>query len=626
MFQIHSEYFTQDDSGQITEPDWEFMFFNFLTVELKNKLFKHIGEMTWNQKYFYLGLQYEFGIDVEKNFKKALKYYFKGFYQRNSYCCYKLYFIYRSENINFKTKKNKDLAILFLLISAAYYEFNPINHKMEPKLYFAINLDLEDFDKEKIFAILNTLKYSPLTESEILFLRSWINICFNKNFEELKNTLELLSNSIETVPFEHSIFLLANFFNDPFENIIERNLEKASFYFKKLENSSDPVILYGLGKFYSNINQYEKALNFMRKSFITGFNAFNGFVNVNLCYLSNIRSEEYQFVLKSLINNLILGDCNVLADLIAFLKYIKIVFKQKEKLLETEIKENSSLINNSDILNKTEHQKHFINLENPNKSNHLIEEITLMKKLYKKYSFYFFSFIHFNEDFLKLNKFHSLNYLINIPYFLMNSFTKGSFNGIIDLDKVNSIANNVELQAKVNERHRNYLLMLAAKNTNKKKDVIKYFLKYKEFTKDTFMNNYLQCYTLFEFDFYLKNIKNAYDYLAVINSKNSLNSELNYSNMETFFIQEKVKLLLNDKNYSVNLESHLEIPNKGVNNSISEMKNLCIICMDNQKVTIFVPCGHKCCCEKCAEIIYSQKKQCPICTMIIEHMISKIYD
>lgn len=611
MFTIYSEYFTKDDSNLIVEPDWKYSFFDFLTVELQEKLFKKISEMTWSQKNFYLGLQYEFGIRVEKNYVKALKFYIKGFYQRNSYSCYRLYFLYRKDNSEFNIKKNRDLAILYLLISAAYYEFMPINHKFDPKLYFATNLDLEDYDKQKTLAILDSLKYSPITESEVIFLRCWLNIYFNKNLDELLDHIAILESSIQNFPYDHSLLLLANLYFDPIENSISKNIEKADFHFSKLENSNDPVVLICLGKYYSTNNQYQKALNFFYKALVMGFCSYNAYINCLLCYKSSINYENFDLYLKFFVNNLILGDCNILADLIAFLKYLKMIKKHKEKILE---------------LNDLEkYYEGIINIKSSWKEN-LNKEIKVLENLYNKYSKYFFSFIHLNEDVIKLNNCLSINYLINIPFFLMNSYTKGS-NGSVDLNKVSSIANNTELTSKLNERHKNYLLMLEAKNLNRKKDVVKFYEKYKELTKSTYQSNYLQCYTLFKFEYFLKNVKNANHYLEIINSKNCLNSEYMYSNIETFYIQEKGKILTADKISENSKISENKNENK-INNdhTHNEMKNLCVICMENEKVVIFIPCGHRCTCESCGDKIFSFKKVCPICKLKIEFKISKVYD
>jgi len=602
--EIYSDYYTMDDTDQIPEPEWDFTFFHFLNDEFKPKLFKSINEMTWNQKLFYLALQYEYGINVQQNFEKALKLYIKGFHLRNSYCCYRLYFIYRKDDIKFKTRKNRDLAIMYLLISAAYFEFMPANHKIDPKLYFAMNLDLEDYEKTKISSILESLKYSPVTESEVIFLQSWMNIYFNKNLEELMESIQILSDSVKEYPFEHSILLLANFYSDPLEKTIEVDNEKAIFFFRKLENTNDPVVLYSLGKFYSSRDQFPKALNFLWKSCVMGFNSYNAFINIKLCYRNFIQYEDYKLYFKFFVNNLVLGDCNILADFYTFLKYIKMERKNKEKMIEF----GSSLYFDDNENNG-----------NVEKKEKLTKQIEFMKKLYEKYSKFFFSFIHFNQDILRLNRNHSINYIINIPYFLMNSFAKGSF-GIEDHNKVLAIANMEGLQQKINERHKNYLLMLAYKNLNMKKEMMKYYEKYKELTKDTYHTNYLQCFTLFEFEFYLKNIKAANNYLEIINSKNQLNTEYMYSNIETFYIQQKAKNLLVDK---LNTGANKEIQDSSQK---SDNKKLCIVCFENEKVVIFVPCGHRCCCEKCGDIIFSQKKKCPICTLKIEYKIAKVYD
>jgi hypothetical protein len=601
--EIYSEHYTIDDTDQIPEPEWEFTFFNFLNEELRPKLFKSINEMTWNQKLFYLALQYEYGINVPQNFEKALKLYIKGFHLRNSYCCYRLYYIYRKDDIKFKTRKNKDLAVMYLLISAAYFEFMPTNHKIDPKLYFAMNLDLEDYEKTKISSILDSLKYSPITESEVIFLQSWMNIYFNKNLEELLISIQILTESIKEYPFEHSILLLANFYSDPLEKTIEIDNEKAIFFFRKLENTNDPVVLYSLGKFYSSRDQFPKALNFLWKSCVMGFNSYNAFINIKLCYKNFIQNEDYKLYFKFFVNNLVLGDCNILADFYTFLKYIKMERKNKEKMIEF-----GSSLYFDDNENKG-------NIEKKEKLN---KQIEFIKKLYDKYSKYFYSFIHFNQDILRLNRNHSINYIINIPYFLMNSFAKGSY-GIKDTNKILAIANMEGLQQKINERHKNYLLMLGYKNINMKKEMMKYYEKYKELTKDTFHSNYLQCFTLYEFEFYLKNIKSAFSYLEIINSKNQLNTEYMYSNIETFYIQQKTKHLLADK-----LNSGLD--NDNIENQKIDPKKFCIVCFENEKVVIFVPCGHKCCCEKCGDIIFSQKKKCPICTLKIEYKIAKVYD
>lgn len=46
----------------------------------------------------------------------------------------------------------------------------------------------------------------------------------------------------------------------------------------------------------------------------------------------------------------------------------------------------------------------------------------------------------------------------------------------------------------------------------------------------------------------------------------------------------------------------------------------CIICLDSHKDSVFIPCGHYCCCFECAE----QCKDCPLCRGKFTSLIRKI--
>jgi len=44
---------------------------------------------------------------------------------------------------------------------------------------------------------------------------------------------------------------------------------------------------------------------------------------------------------------------------------------------------------------------------------------------------------------------------------------------------------------------------------------------------------------------------------------------------------------------------------------------ICIVCSDIEKDTVFIPCGHLCCCNKCATPL----KKCPICRVDIQQKV-----
>lgn len=62
--------------------------------------------------------------------------------------------------------------------------------------------------------------------------------------------------------------------------------------------------------------------------------------------------------------------------------------------------------------------------------------------------------------------------------------------------------------------------------------------------------------------------------------------------------------------------------NKDDENKDDENKdndNKCIVCVENNKTMAFVPCGHLCICQDCADQNFNQK--CPLCRVFYTHII-----
>lgn len=53
---------------------------------------------------------------------------------------------------------------------------------------------------------------------------------------------------------------------------------------------------------------------------------------------------------------------------------------------------------------------------------------------------------------------------------------------------------------------------------------------------------------------------------------------------------------------------------------ITENDDTCIICYDNKKSVIFLPCAHLNTCTNCAKLILLEKQRCPICRNEIREM------
>lgn len=55
-------------------------------------------------------------------------------------------------------------------------------------------------------------------------------------------------------------------------------------------------------------------------------------------------------------------------------------------------------------------------------------------------------------------------------------------------------------------------------------------------------------------------------------------------------------------------------------------KKECIICHNNPRQSVFVPCGHRCTCYNCAVLFFQVNKKCPLCKKKATIVIRKIYD
>jgi hypothetical protein len=54
-------------------------------------------------------------------------------------------------------------------------------------------------------------------------------------------------------------------------------------------------------------------------------------------------------------------------------------------------------------------------------------------------------------------------------------------------------------------------------------------------------------------------------------------------------------------------------------------ENLCSICLDQPRHTIFMPCGHHVTCRSCAADIRAKTNECPICRTGIADMFDAVF-
>jgi len=54
---------------------------------------------------------------------------------------------------------------------------------------------------------------------------------------------------------------------------------------------------------------------------------------------------------------------------------------------------------------------------------------------------------------------------------------------------------------------------------------------------------------------------------------------------------------------------------------IDEEDETCVVCLNDERNSVFVPCAHRSCCKDCAQRIFLHKGFCPLCWMTLEGVI-----
>ena len=109
----------------------------------------------------------------------------------------------------------------------------------------------------------------------------------------------------------------------------------------------------------------------------------------------------------------------------------------------------------------------------------------------------------------------------------------------------------------------------------------------------------------------------------------------NYMVIQNLFFKDNNKIFSQfnaELSEEINTEKYENNTNKGLinfnNNNDDNPKNLreCIVCHNNLKESIFVPCGHRCACYNCAVIVFEIFKKCPKCNTEASCIIKKVYE
>lgn len=179
------------------KPDFFKIFLSHYNDQELKDLWNFVKDSEFGPHIFLKGLFFEYGVSLagESNKIAAFQVYRIGAENRDSYCNFRLHFIYKKEFTEFGAQKDRFLEMLHLIKAAAFFDEkdNRINRKyFDPVMHLAVHLDNEDLDLIKCVELLD--KYKAMGEKEKKigdFLHYWCCVRFSLS-DHTKN--ECLNN------------------------------------------------------------------------------------------------------------------------------------------------------------------------------------------------------------------------------------------------------------------------------------------------------------------------------------------------------------------------------------------------------------------------------------------------
>ena len=269
------------------EPKWEVVFFKRLPESHILDFIKMIEKEKYNNiPYFYFlkGIINEYGIKRKQNIELAFINYKKGAELNDSYCLLKLYFIQRNHTTVFGLEKSRDLEMLYLIKSAAYFDYySDERYKFYPVYQLAVHLDKEDNNVEKCHRLLRKFEKidiqklianSNMYGSESLeknkknkiveyeFLDAWLSIRFFLTKEEQKIAYQKIKRISKDNKYIEACFLLSELYVGHIEGGDEYDLYKAESHLKYCIENNLLKAYTSLASLYEKLNDYQKAIQY----------------------------------------------------------------------------------------------------------------------------------------------------------------------------------------------------------------------------------------------------------------------------------------------------------------------------------------------------------------------------
>jgi TPR repeat protein len=660
-----SQIFTEEDliileKNNKLEPDWIYMFFDWMNPSLREIYFKNLKKI-YNQPnlLFLKGLiceyKYKFkkfeknekfeqiekfannekfeeteNLDFEmcdynpntktntnrdqnNNYIKALEYYLQGARTNNQYCLFKLFYILKNENLcqKFGLKKDIDLSIYFLIKASSYNEsFLEIN-KIDPIIKLMHLIFFKDRDLKRIISLLNKIKNSSqnniptnvnsslnvhIDQLEFTYLSNYIKLNFSNTTIEFREAVKNLESISDSHP-EACYKLGCLYYNPIHKDIIPKDIQKCQKNFEKLFQSNYVKSYCSYYKILEEMKSYDKIEEVLVKS--KKLKLFSSQFYAN--FLSREKGEIFNYsekIFKSFYKSLMYG--NVISIVICFEIFSQIFLKNSQKIEKHEnLKQNQIFLQNSFFSKYKSHINSIFEFVKQKRTDQ-----TLMKMLdYDVFILFHQIYAYFYYKGIKVPKNIPKAIKILESTFIDKKSIKNYRKVYYYLGKCYNKIGNIEKS--------NFYFKLAF-------DV---YLLLKEFPYHHYIVGKIFLKGLP--GLLEKDISKAFHFFSLgsnykenfyfINSLYSLKCG-NYLNSNREF--KDIKESLSTKSLPFSIDKFIK------------EEKICIVCYSNYKQIIFTKCGHNCICYLCFEKLNKPETnilkiwKCPMCQQDSESYIN----
>ena len=594
------------------EPDWKTITYGWMSdkfLEKHNKIKdKFINE---DLLFFFQGIIYEYGINLEINLQTALQFYEKGCAVNEPFSLYKLYTIIKKHSNKFNINRDRDKEILLLLRSMAFsdshYLFNLesiYNFKIIHEV--AILIKLEDFNLNKIKQLFENI-YSKQNEcdrniNDIKFTEAIFLLRFHNIEEEKTNALSLLNYLADEKGHLESHYKLGSLYRREIKNLFN-NKDLITSY-KHFE------VCYKL-KYYKAYSDFalllyqDNNINRCKQIMLEGME--NGYpknlflyYDIILSTLPDFHSMESISVLKKLlrllIKDLACGNFFSIFEFIYLHNLIKLNYDHNFKLNTNYIEEIYLIIDKL--------YKEKASLSDCYKELEI--EIILSLAYLNYIGFHGKRNLNFAEELFKeafkLGKNYTYKRFCQLYLFKLR---KKMFDSLVNEPLDSTLEDSIILIKKCE------LDTARSKLTKTKNKLYKLYI---ESFKSSEMNSYSSSFffymgKIFEKGYGVEKNKivahHFYDQSFMYKPRN-----LGSGSIIIYHQKEKSRIILQNEIF-VNIEN--EIINLKVDSLIASNEKVCEICFSKYKQFIFFPCKHYVCCDECTDKILREMKNCPLC-------------